>query len=130
MQTANATAEEKRGPGNPAWTKGTSGNKNGRPKGLSKDKRTNREIKTSELLSLTRKLKPHLSKAIMSAVEILDNNQSAESSKLRASALIIQTYRELIKDVYSDDDSEGEEVQQQNKSAFSLHVLKTNVESE
>jgi hypothetical protein len=126
MQTANATAEEKRGPGNPAWRKnGESPNPAGRPKGLNKEKKTNKEIRSSELLMLTRRLKPHLSKAIMSAVDILDNKESAESSKLRASALIIQTYRELIKDVYDRfyDDEEGEEVQKQSAPILSFKMI-------
>lgn len=110
---------------NPNWTPGIeSPNKAGRPKTLDKDKKTNREIKAETLLHLVRKFRPHLSKAINVAVAILDNKDAAETSKLRASALIIQTYRDLVKDIYSEDAEEGTEIQEQNTMpSFSLHVL-------
>lgn len=109
---------------NPAWQKGmTSPNEAGRPRVLNKDKKTNKEIKAETLLHLVRKFRPHLTKAINAAVEILDNKESAESSKLRASALIIQTYRELVKDVYSIDEDEGEEIQPNNAPVFSLRMI-------
>jgi len=112
--------------GNPGWTPGVSGCPTGRPrKTLDKEKKTNREIRSEELLSLTRKFKPHLAKAIKAAIDILDNKQATESGKLRASALIIQTYRELIKDTYDYkyDNEEADEVQQSAAPVFSLRML-------
>lgn len=115
--------EKKRG--NPFWNKGVSGNVAGRPKVLNKDKKTNKEIRSAELLALTRKLKPHVSKAIMAAVNILENKEAVDSSKLKASALILATYKELIKDTFHKDYDldEGEEIQQNNAPVFSLRVL-------
>jgi hypothetical protein len=129
MQTANATAEEtqeKRKVGNPQWQKGTaSPNPNGRPKGLNREKKTNRENRSAELLNLIRKFKPLQTKAIQAAVNILDNEEASENGKLRASAMIIQTYKELLKDLYDYryDDEESEDIQQHNNVKFSLHML-------
>lgn|SRR5574343_749471 len=111
---------------NPAWKKGMeSPNSQGRPKEISKDKKTNREIRSDALLHLVRKFRPHLTRAINAAVEILENKDASESGKLRASALIITTYRELVKDVYDlkYDDEEGEEIQQNNAAVLSLTVV-------
>lgn len=127
MALPEENTEKKRG--NPFWEKGKSANPAGRPRVINPEKKTNKEIKAETLLHLVRKFRPHLTKAINAAVEILDNKESAESSKLRASALIIQTYRELVKDVYSIDEDEGEEIQESNKMpSFSLHVLKNTEE--
>lgn len=111
---------------NPAWQKGMeSPNSQGRPRVLDKDKKTNREIRSDTLLHLVRKFRPHLTKAINAAVNILDDKEASESGKLRASALIITTYRELVKDVYDlkYDDEEGEEIQQNNAAVLSLTVV-------
>lgn len=112
--------------GNPNWEKGQSANPNGRPRTIDKDKKTNREIRGETLLHLVRKFRPHLTKAINAAVNILDDKDASESGKLRASALIITTYRELVKDVYDlkYDDEEGTEIQEQNKMpTFSLRMI-------
>lgn len=123
MALSEKNTDKKRG--NPFWHKGISGNVAGRPKVLNKDKKTNKEIRSAELLALTRKLKPHVSKAIMAAVNILENKEAMDSSKLKASALIIATYRELIKDTFHKDYDldEGEEIQQNNAPIFSLKVI-------
>lgn len=116
--------EKKRG--NPNWGKGQSGNPEGRPKILDKDKKTNKELRSDEFMSLVRKFKPHLSKAVKAAVDILENKEASESGKLRASALIIQTYKDLVKELYDFryDEDEGEEIQEQNKMAtFSLRMI-------
>ena len=65
-----------------------------------KEKKSNRVLRQEELLSLVRKFKPLQTKAIQAASKILDNKESNDASKLRASALIISTYKELLKDLY------------------------------
>ena len=117
--------EEKKKRGNPAWGKGMqSPNPAGRPYNDDREKKTNREIRTRSMLQLLRKFSPHQSKAIMAAVKIVENEQAADANKLKASALIIQTYRELLNEVYSKDydDNQGEEIQD-NSPAFSLHYI-------
>ena len=123
MALPEENTEKKRG--NPFWEKGKSANPAGRPRVLNPEKKTNKELRAAELMALARKLKPHLSKSIMAAVNVLDNQESADASKLKASALIIATYRELVKDVYSKDydTDEGEELQQSNAAVLSLTVV-------
>jgi hypothetical protein len=121
-------AQEKRGPGNPQWRSGgKSPNPTGRPKGLNKEKKTNRELRNSELLQLVRKFRPLQTKAIQAAVAIIDNEQASESGKLRSAALLIQTYKDLLTTLYDYryDDDEAEEIQQQNGggTVFSLRMI-------
>jgi len=108
-----------------AFVKGVSGNVNGRPKVLDADKPTNKSLRNRSLMELVRKLKPIQTKAIQAAVNILDNKEASENGKLRSAALIIQTYKDLLKDLYDYryDAEEAEEIQQDNKPAFTLHML-------
>ena len=126
MQTAEET-QEKRKVGNPQWQKGTaSPNPNGRPKGLNREKKTNKVLRQEEFMGLVRKFKPHLAKAIQAAVTIIENAEASENGKLRASALIISTYKDLISQVfdYRYDDDEAEEIQQKNGApVFSLRMI-------
>ena len=111
---------------NPNWQKGMeSPNQKGRPRVLDKDKKTNRTLRQDEFMSLVRKFRPHLSKAIRAATTILDDDSASESGKLRASALIISTYKDLISQVfdYRYDDEEAEEIQQNNAPIFSLRMI-------
>ena len=98
-------------------------NANGRPKVDSK--LTRREIKEKEQMSILRKLKPHLSQAIITASKIMNDPNAAEAPRLKACTIILDNYKQLITEVYDgDDSSEGEEVQtNQPKTLFSLHML-------
>lgn len=118
--------EQKRRRGNPQWSRGMpSPNSLGRPKVLNKEKKTNRELRGEELMNFVRKLKPHQTKAIQAAVGILDNKEASENGKLRASAMILQLYKDLVKDLYDFryDDEGAEEIQQKNAPVFSLKML-------
>ena len=108
-----------------AFVKGVSGNPHGRKKLIDAEKPTNRVLREKALMELVRKFRPLQSKAIAAAVNILDNKEASENGKLRSAALIIQTYKDLIKDVYNHqyDDEAAEEMQQDNKPAFTLHML-------
>ena len=111
---------------NPAWQPGMqSPNKNGRPKVLDKEKKNNKQLRSDEFMSLVRKFKPHMSRAVMTAVEIMENKESSEAGRLRASALLIQTYKELVAQLYDYryDADEGEEIQQNNAPVFSLKMI-------
>ena len=98
----------------------------GRPKrDPNAEKKTNRELRSEEFMSLVRRFRPHLSKAIKAAVEVIDNEKAADQNKLKASALIISTYRDLISQLYDYryDDEEGEEVQSNSAPVFSLRMI-------
>lgn len=99
----------------------------GRPKkSEQQEKKTNRELRQEELLSLVRKFKPLQTKAIQAAVKVIDNSQSNDSSKLRAAALIIETHRALLKDLYDyryDEESAEEVTIDPPTPKFSLKML-------
>lgn len=129
MSAVNNIENEENKPrrGNPNWAAGMkSANPEGRPKVIDKDKKSNKTRRSESFLELVRKFRPHLSKAVMTAVNIMGDDKSSESGKLRASALIIQTYRELVKDLYDAkyDDEEAEAIQEtDNRPVFSLKVI-------
>ena len=108
-----------------AFVKGVSGNPEGRRKLIDAEKPTNRALRERAFLEMVRRFRPLQSKAIAAAVSILDNKESSENGKLRSAALIIQTYKELIKETYDYkyDDSEGTPMQEDNKPVFSLHMI-------
>ena len=105
-------------------------NRQGRPKkDGTEEKKTNRELRSTEFMHMVRKFKPYLSKAVKAAVDILDNDKASESGKLKASALIIATYKDLVKELYDYryDDEDGDEIQEQPKAKlFSLTMLEDN----
>lgn len=116
---------EKKKRGNPTWGKGMqSPNPAGRPIGDPREKMSNRSLREKSLMQLIRKFNPHIGKAVMTAVKIMDNEKASESNKLKAGVFITQTYRELLNEVYSKDydDDQGEEIQD-NSPAFSLHYI-------
>lgn len=123
MALPEENTEKKRG--NPFWEKGKSANPAGRPRVLDKDKKSNKTLRSDEFMSLVRKFKPHMSRAVMTAVEIMENKESSEAGRLRASALLIQTYKELVAQLYDYryDADEGEEIQQNNAPVFSLKMI-------
>jgi len=78
----------------------TAGRKKKTDEDRNKEKKTNRQRREESLLNLVRKFSGIQTKAIQAAVKILDNNESNDASKLRAAALIIETHRALLKDLY------------------------------
>lgn len=103
-------------------------NTNGRIK--SDKTMSRRAIHDRELISLMRKIKPHLSDAVVISTKVMKNPDASDVNKLKASALLLSFYKELLKDCYSgsDEDSEGTEVQSNmpNAPTFSLTMLQTN----
>lgn len=110
---------------------GKSGNPNGRP---SKDKiaeraasdKTNKELREKALLELARKFKPSVAPAMKTIMSIMGDDKASEAGKLKAAALIIQTYKTLITDLYDYryDEEKAEEVQDSDKApVFSLRVI-------
>lgn len=107
-------------------------NNNGRPKKDEDEKVTRRSVKDKELLALMRKFRPHVSTAVMTAVGIMQDESSADQNRLKASALIIKTYNDLIIQTYEGEDEEGEVVQEvqpqipvDTRPIFSLRMLPT-----
>ena len=94
--------------------RGPEGSRNdkGRPKKDEDEKVTRRSVKDKELLALMRKFRPHVSSAVMTAVGIMQDESSADQNRLKASALIIKTYNDLILQAYEGEDEEGEVVQE------------------
>lgn len=88
--------------------------------------KSRREIKEQELLSLLRKIKPHIADSVMTASRIMKNAESNDANKLKSAALLISLYKELLKDAYEggDEEAEGTEVQP-NAPVFSLRMINT-----
>lgn len=108
------------------FVKGQSGCPTGRPPNAARNlTKTNRELRQDEFMAMVRKFKPHLSAAVKIAVEIMNNREANESSRLRASALIISTYKDLLKDLYSIqyDEEQAEEIQPVSNAVFSLRMI-------
>jgi hypothetical protein len=99
-------------------------NRNGRPKKIDLlDKKTNRELKEKELLMLLRKIKPHVSEAIVQAARIMKNEEASHQNQLKAATVLLDNYRKLTLDLYDgDQEAEGTEVQE-NAPSFSLTLL-------
>lgn len=107
-----------------AFVKGKSGNEKGRPPKDPTKIKTNREQRTDELMALIRKLKPLQTKAIQAAVKVIDKTDASDQNILKASALLLSTYRGLLNEVYDYRyDSEEAEAIQENTSSFSLKML-------
>lgn len=106
-------------------------NLNGRIAGKKAEPLSNKDIRNREFISLIRKLKPHLVPSVKIVMSVLESEKSTDQNKLKAGALIIQLYKDLVKDVYSTDydEQEGEEIQPANKATiFSLTMVKNDKE--
>jgi len=92
----------------------------------SKDGRTKREIYDSEILAALRKVKSHVSGAIITAARICEDENAKDSDRLTAAKLLISEYRTLLEAGYDTEDSEssGTEVNQPSAPVFSLTMVK------
>ena len=97
-------------------------NVQGRIRGIKEKSR--REIRNAELLSIIRKVKPHLSDSITTAATIMRNKESGAGNQLKAAVILLNAYKELVNDLYAggDEDEEGVEVQS-NTPTFSLRMI-------
>lgn len=88
-------------------------------------KLTNRKLRERELLSLLRKLKPHVADSIKTAADIMKNNEASDQNKLKAAVILLDNYHKMVTEVYDQayDEEENEESQQSNTPLFSLKVI-------
>lgn len=98
----------------------------GGPVNPNKKGKTRRELVQGELTSLLRRLRPHQTEAIKQAMRILSSGETADSNTLRASALILQTYQSLLKDLNAlGEDEPGETVESLKEAPkFQLTMVK------
>lgn len=122
--------EQNKKRGNPLWKPGVSGNLQGRPKIAKPTARTNREIRSDELMKLLRKFAPHQTKAVQTALGVMERDSAKDVDRLKASALILQTYRQLLLDVFDKDYDleDNNEIQEDNRPVFSLKILGSDTE--
>jgi hypothetical protein len=93
----------------------------------SEKKLTNRDLRERELLMLLRKIRPHVSDAIIQAARIMKSPESSDTNVLKSCVILTDAYRRLTLDLYDSDDmdAEGTEVQQDNSPVFSLRMINT-----
>lgn len=86
--------------------------------------KSRREIRDQSLLSLLRKVSPHLSESIMTAATIMKNKEAAHANQLKAAVILLNAYKELVNDLYTGGDEEagGTEIQP-NTPTFSLRMI-------
>jgi type I site-specific restriction endonuclease len=91
------------------------------------DKPTNRELKDRYLVELLRKLRPLQAQSISQVSKILNNNEATDPNKLKAAAMLLTLYKELVQSAYGKDEEPDEEsteaIQETNRPAFSLVML-------
>ncbi len=90
-----------------------------------KEKETPRQIREKELLSLLRKFKPHVSRAVATAAKMLElESPVAPATKLQACKIILENYKDLVDGIYDidlSDDEEGPEGIDDNRAPI-LHL--------
>lgn len=88
-------------------------------------KPTKKQLRDRELLLLLRKLRPHLAESVLTASRIMESTVAKDADKLKAAAIILDYYRKLVIDLYETQNAEeeGQEIQAQNKPAFSLKLI-------
>jgi hypothetical protein len=98
------------------------------------DKPTNRELKDRYLVELLRKLRPLQAQSISQVSKILNNNEATDPNKLKAAAMLLTLYKELIQSAYGKDEEPDEEsaepIQETNRPAFSLVMLPVKAKEE
>ncbi len=95
------------------------------------DGKSSKEIRDEEYIKIARKLKGHVSNAIIQAAKILDLDAAKPMEKLAASKLILGEYMKAIDAVYKDtdeDDAPKAELQKETAPVFSLTVIKDDKE--
>lgn len=66
-----------------------------------------KEVGKKALLDLFRKVKPHSTKAVNVAVEIMGNTEFAASTRLQAAMMLLKMYAELPPKIYDAEEAGG-----------------------
>lgn len=113
-------------------------NVKGRP--LKKDQKTltRREAKDKEMLTLARKLKPGAQVALKEALKILNNEKASEAAKLKAAEIYLKYFTLCMDKLYapsadgeiSEDQTNVQDIQPDNRPTFSLRMINTEPTSE
>lgn len=84
---------------------------------------TNRRLREKQLLMLSRKLKPHVRKALDTLNELIENPEISPAVKFQASKFMLVTNKTLTESIYAD--KYDEEVQEEQEAApvFSLKMI-------
>ena len=99
-------------------------NRNGRPPMDRSRKLTKREAKNNELLSLLRRIKPHISDSIMTAATIMKSDKAVDANKLKAAVILLNAYKEIVTDVYDGEEDQDEVTKQEDQTpVFSLKIV-------
>lgn len=99
-------------------------NRDGRPPIDRSKKLTKREVKNQELLSILRRIKPHLSDSIMTAAKIMKSETAMDANKLKAAVILLNAYKEIVTDVYDNDEDQDEPSKQEDQTpVFSLKIV-------
>ena len=101
---------------------------------------TRRSLRQQEFFTVARKVKPHVTKALMTMVRLLDDPNSSEATKLKAADAVLSHYKSLVKEAFVDEndrelqelDNGGEApeaIQPKESSAFTLHYIAPKTEA-
>lgn len=111
------------------FEKGKSGNPKGRPNAselINPKSVSGNALREKELKQILRRLKPISTKALTQIANMIDDEKTSETTKLRASVFVITEYEKLMNEVYKpikgenfDEDSDEDE----DTPVVSLRVL-------
>lgn len=76
---------------------GQSGNPNGRPSGT---KKTARQLGADKLKKLLKALEGYADDAIITAANIMQDDEASQATRLKAAMLLLQKYTEITGEVY------------------------------
>lgn len=99
-------------------------NRQGRAKNT--EKPTRRQQKEQELSMLLRKIKPHITDAILKAAAIMNNAEASHLNQLKAATILLDNYRKLAIDIAEDPEevSNDDNAEKENQPVFSLKMVK------
>lgn len=86
----------------------------------------NRRLREKQLLMLSRKLKPHVKKALDTINELIEKPEISPAVKFQASKFMLVTNKTLTESIYADKYDDEFEVEEEQKPVFSLRMISNN----